>query len=378
MKFSDIPGQHNVKEALRSMVETHRIPHAIMLSGVSGIGKMALARAFMQYVHCQSPRDGEPCGECPSCRQHLSFNHPDVHFFFPMVKNKSQNILSSADRLEEWKKMLTNHRWMPEEKWIEILNAGNSRPVIYVNDAEEIVRADAYSSYNSGYKFFLMWLPEKLNPDAANKLLKVIEEPSEGTIFILVSNNSANVLPTISSRTRRLNMLPPSPEELEKYIMDNYNLDYITAHSIARIAQGQISKAEELASDTGERQEFGNLFKEIMRAAYGKKPGKLKAIADNAAGMGREKLHRFFSYMTSMARENFIYNLKIPALTYMTPDEESFSDRFSPYIHHGNVEDLVKVIEKADMHVERNGNSKLILFSLFLEIIPLLHRSSKQ
>lgn len=375
MKFSDIPGQHTLKEDLRAMADSHRMPHAIMLSGVSGIGKMSLARAFMQYAHCQSPRNGEPCGVCPSCRQHASFNHPDVHFYYPIVKNKAQKIETSEDRIEEWHKMLTQYPWMPYEQWLDILDAGNSQPLIYVNDADNIVRADAYSSYTAEYKFFVIWLPEKLQLAAANKLLKVIEEPTEGTVFILVSNNEAEVLPTIFSRTRRINVLPPSTSEIEAYLIAKRGLDENSAREIARLAEGRISKAEELASHSGERAEFEDRFKEIMRAAYGKSPAKLRAIGDKTAGWGREKLRRFFTYMSAMVRENFIYNLKMPMLSSMTAGEENFSQRFSPFIHHGNVEDLEACIEQASEHVERNGNSKLILFSLFLQIIPLLHRS---
>lgn len=376
MKFSDIPGHSNTKSSLRNLVDNNNMPHAIMLCGVSGIGKMSIARAFMQYAHCQSPRNGEPCGECPSCRQHLSFNHPDVHFIYPIVKNKAQKIESSEDRIESWKRMLSDYPWMPQEKWQEIIDSGNSQPLIYVNDADNIVRADAYSSFTSKYKFFVIWLPEKLQPAAANKLLKVIEEPTEGTVFVLVSNNESEVLPTISSRTRRFNMQPVEQSLISQYVTERYRLDAQTAETVARLSEGRISKADELASHTGEREEFSILFQDIMRAAYAKKPAKLREIGDSASGMGREKLRRFLSYMTQMARENFIYNIRIPDLSSMTREEEAFSQRFSPFIHHGNVEEIVSRIEEASTHIERNGNSKLILFSLFLYIIPLLHRRS--
>lgn len=376
MKFSDIPGHLDTKSSLRNLVDSNNMPHAIMLCGVSGIGKMSVARAFMQYAHCQSPRDGEPCGQCPSCRQHLSFNHPDVHFIYPIVRNKAQKIESSGDRIESWKRMLAEYPWMPQEKWQEIIDAGNSQPVIYVNDADIIVRADAYSSFTSKYKFFVIWLPEKLQPAAANKLLKVMEEPTEGTVFVLVSDNEDEVLPTISSRTRRFNMQPADRSEIMTYLKNRYNLDGQTAVTVARLSEGRISKADELASHSGEREEFGALFQDIMRAAYAKKPAKLREIGDAASGMGREKLRRFLSYMTRMARENFIYNLRIPDLSLMTQEEEAFSRRFSPFIHHGNVEEIVSRIEEAATHIERNGNSKLILFSLFLYIIPLLHKKA--
>ena len=374
MKFSEIPGHQNIKQSLRNLVDSRNMPHAIMLCGPSGIGKMCTARAFIQYAHCSSPRDGEPCGECPSCRQHLSFNHPDLHFIYPIVKNKAQKIELSEDRIEAWQRMLKEYPWMPPERWPEMIDAGNSQPIIYVNDADNIVRADAYSSFTSRYKFFVIWLPEKLQPAAANKLLKVIEEPTEGTVFVLVSNNESEVLPTISSRTRRFNMHPADSATIEEYIIRKYHLDEQTARTTARLAEGRIAKADELASHSGEREEFQNLFQEIMRAAYAKRPAKLKEIGDNASTLGREKLRRFLTYMSSMARENFIYNLKMPMLSSMTEGEEAFSRRFSPFIHHGNVEEIVKRIEEASSHIERNGNSKLILFSLFLYIIPLLHK----
>lgn len=374
MKFSEIPGHQDIKASLRAMADSNNMPHAIMLCGPSGIGKMCVARAFMQYAHCLRPENGEPCGTCPSCRQHLSFNHPDVHFIYPIVRNKAQKIESSEDNIEAWRHMLRDYPWMPPERWPELIEAGNSQPVIYVNDADNIVRADAYSSFTSKYKFFVIWLPEKLQLSAANKLLKVIEEPTHGTVFLLVSNNEADVLPTISSRTRRFNMRPPDISFVEKYLRERHGLDEIAARTTARLAEGRVAKADELASHCGEREEFQSLFQDIMRAAYAKRPAKLKEIGDSAAGLGREKLRRFLSYMCTMARENFIYNLRMPMLNSMTPEEESFSVRFSPYIHHGNIEEIVRRIEEASAHIERNGNSKLVLFSLFLYIIPLLHK----
>ena len=376
MNFSDIPGQSNVKQDLRDLADSNNMPHAIMLCGLSGIGKMCVARAFMQYAHCSSPRDGEPCGQCASCRQHLSFNHPDVHYIYPIVKNKAQKIELSEDRIDSWKHLLDEYPWMPPEKWIEIIDAGNSQPIIYVNDADNIVRGEAYSSFTSRYKFFVIWLPEKLQPAAANKLLKVIEEPTEGTVFLLVSNNESEVLPTISSRTRRFNMHPAGQPLIERYVKEKYHLDDATARTVARLSEGRVAKADELASHSGERNEFQKLFQDIMRAAYAKKPGKLREIGDAASSLGREKLRRFLNYMTQMARENFIFNMRIPALSSMTPEEESFSSRFSPFIHHGNIEEIVSRIEEASSHIERNGNSKLVLFSLFLYIIPLLHKKA--
>lgn len=374
MKFSDIPGHSNTKDALRQLVDKDKLPHAIMLTGVSGIGKVCLARALMQYAHCQNRRDGEPCGVCQSCRQHVSFNHPDVHFLFPYVKSKTKKVDTAQDVLGLWQKMLNEHDSMPIEQWLELIEAGNSQLQIYVADSDDVIRTDSLSSFNSKYKFIFIWLPEKLQLAAANKLLKVIEEPSPGTSFILVSNNDADVLPTISSRTQRFNMHPLSESEVAGYLSRRYNMPPSLATQYAHLSSGRMSKADEFGQHTGERGEFNELFQKIMRAAYAKRPGALREIGDNAAGMGREKLRRFLEFMSRMVRENFIYNLGVAPLNELTPEETAFSSKFSPFVHHGNVEQIIAEIERASTDIARNGNSKLILFSFFLYLIPLLHK----
>ncbi len=374
MRLIDIPGNKKVKQTLREMVDSGHMPHAIMLYGNSGIGKMMTARAFAQYAHCENPQNGEPCGVCTSCRQHQSLNHPDLHFSYPIVKNKTANIVCSNDRIEEWREMLRRFPSMIPEEWLNIIEAGNSQPMIHVEEAEYILRADSFSSFSSKYKFFIIWLPERMNAETANKLLKVIEEPSEGTVFLLVSNSEADVLPTISSRTRRFNMYPVEESELSDYVMKKYSLQAPLANEIAHLAEGSIAAADQLATHSGERDEFREIYQNIMRAAYAKKPGTLKQISETIAGMGREKLRRLLSYMSNMTRENFIYNLHNRALVTMSSAEESFSRRFSPFIHHGNVEAIVEEFDRAANHIARNGNSKVVLFSLFLYIIPLLHK----
>lgn len=374
MKFNEIPGNKDIKDTLRALVDTDNVPHAIMLYGQPGIGKMMTARAFAQYAHCQNRHGGESCGMCPSCRQHQSLNHPDVHFSYPIVKSKANNIVSSLDRIDKWREMMDDSPLMEPERWLEIIDAGNSQPAIHVEEAEFIVRSDSYSSFSSKNKFIIIWLPEKMTVETANKLLKVIEEPSEGTIFILVSNSENDVLPTISSRTRRFNMLPVEEYDLSNYIESKYHLDPESSREAAHLAEGSVAKAVQFATHSGERSEFQELFQNIMRSAFAKKPDVLKKLSDNAAGFGREKLRRFLDYMNRMVRENFIYNIKVPELNAMSAREKAFSSKFSPFIHTGNVEELTAQIESASNHIQRNGNSKLVLFSLFLYIIPLIHK----
>lgn len=376
MRFSDIPGQESVKDSLRRLKSTEHLPHALMISGPRGAGKMMLARAFAQYLHCENPHDGDSCGVCNSCRMHADLEHPDMHFVYPVVKSKTKGIYISADEAEHWVKMLRNYPTMPEEKWIEVIEAGNSQPVIYVEEAAEIVRADAYPPISTEKKIFLIWLPEKLNTDTANKLLKVIEEPSDSTIFIMVSDNELQVLPTIFSRVQRIRASRYSDAEMEKLLKDCYNFGEAEAMRFAPLCEGSLIKAEEFVQESSETEEFLKMYQDVMRAAYAKKPAMLRKLADSVAGYGREKIRRFLTYMSRMIRENYIYNLRMPTLTLLTPEEEAFSSRFSPFVNHANVEDFMSETDRARKDIERNANARLVLFDYFLMVIILLHRKT--
>lgn len=333
MKFSDITGHKEIINSLKSFVDSGKIPHAMLFSGATGIGKFRTARAFAQYLHCKNHKEHDSCGTCPSCLQHQNHNNPDLHFIYPVVKK--DGVLISKDLIEPWREMLDTNSYMPVEKWNDLIKAGNSQPAIYVNESEEILNRASLSAFQEDFKIFIVWLPEKLRPEAANKLLKIIEEPFEDTVFILVSNNDSNILPTIQSRTQRFNFKPLSEKEIQSLLIEK-GVDRQMAEDSARLAGGSLQKADEIACHPEELIEFNNLFKEMMRAAYGLRAKTMKELSETAAGFGREKLIRFLTYCGRLIRENYIYNLNIPDLVLMTADEAEFSSRFAPFIHDGN------------------------------------------
>ncbi len=206
MKFSDIPGHNSIKERMRRMVLEDHLPHAILLEGPAGIGKLALARAFAQYIQCENrDPDGNACGVCRSCRLHQSMNHVDTHYSYPVVKLDNMNSApSSEDFYPEWSEFVGGTVYSDIAAWTATFSKRNAKPVIYVAESEQLIRKLAFTSHVSRYKIVIMWLPERLHETAANKLLKMIEEPFEDTIFILVSNSPAEILPTIYSRVQRL------------------------------------------------------------------------------------------------------------------------------------------------------------------------------
>ncbi|MCH5233083.1 MAG: DNA polymerase III subunit delta [Muribaculaceae bacterium] len=356
------------------MRDEDKIPHALLFNGPSGIGKMMTARAFAQYIHCQKPVNGDSCGKCPSCLQHNKFNNPDLHFIFPVVKK--DGVVVSKDLIDQWKIFLDKHSFMPVEKWSELINAGNSQTNIYVNECENILSVAALSTYQEKKKIFILWLPEKLRQEAANKLLKVIEEPFEDTVFILVSNDASRILPTILSRTRRVNFSPLQENEIA-IMLQSKGVSHKLSSDFAKISAGSLAKAEQYAFHPDEINEFSELFKNIMRAAYALKAKQLKSLSDEVASFGREKIIRFLNYCNRLIRENFIYNMNVDALVAETEDERQFSSRFAPFIHEGNVEKLEAEIARAATDIERNANSKIVLFDLFL-ILSRLVRKPKE
>lgn len=262
---------------------------------------------------------------------------------------------------------------MPKEEWARAIDAGNTVPVIYRNDASEISRTAALSSFAYRYKTYIIWMPEKMQPQCANALLKLLEEPFPDTIFILVSNEPDNLLPTIFSRTQRFNLKPLHEEEISR-ILTSEGIPYPEAQEVAALSEGNMIKALDMAGDGGEIKEFSENFIKMMRLAYARNAGGLRMLSDAIAAMGREKNGRFLSYCARMTRESFIFNLKDPRLNSMTRGEAEFNVRFSPYINHRNVERLMSEIQRAHDDILRNGNGRLVMFDFMLKVMMLLRK----
>ena len=372
MRFSEITGHKETLESLKKIVDSGKIPHAILISGRPGIGKMRIARALAQYVQCQKRNAGDSCGVCPSCIQNRNLNNPDTHYIFPLVKREKEGVRVSKDLISKWQEMLGTHSYMPFEKWSEIINAGNSQPAIFVSESEDLLYRASLSSFQENYKIFIIWLPEKMRPEAANKLLKIIEEPFEDTLFIFVSNEPTKILPTIYSRLQIFRLSPINEEEIAQELVKKENLTDEEAKSFSRLSEGSMDKAIEYVSRSEELKEFEDIFKNMMRACYGLQAKKMKSISEIIASMGREKILRFLAYCARMLRENFIFNLGISRLNIMTDKETEFSKNFAPFIHHNNIEELTSEIEKAALHIERNANAKIVMFDFLFIVSRLL------
>lgn len=377
MRFADIIGNSNAVDALRRLVDSDKIPHALLLSGPSGVGKMMLARAFVAYLNCENRTpDGDACGKCPACRQIAADNFPDLHYIYPIAANKSGGKLLSTDYAKEWKRFLSESPYMDYPYWVLLMNSGTTQPIINRYEADDMLIKASLSNYSSRFKVFLIWLPEKMNVQAANRLLKVIEEPHEDTIFLCVSNDPASILPTIFSRLQRISLYRPSDVEIADFLKKRGVSEH-NSEICATLAEGSLLKALQLASEEGEMSEFSEIFRNIMRTAFSRKVSELKGWSDKLADMGREKSQRLLDYFARMIRENFIANLCLPPLNVMTPDEVTFSSKFAPFINVANVEEMLADIDAAKRDISRNANSKLVWFDYLIHLMILIRKKPK-
>lgn len=373
MKFEDIPGQHKVKQRLIDMVDNERIPHAILLQGEQGVGKFALAQALAQYIHCPNRADGDSCGVCPSCRQHESFNHIDTFFSFPVIKKKSSGTPPvSDDFIEEFKHFVVADPMMNFEGWLEELGSPSTLPVMYVTESDTLISKLSFTARSAKYKIVVMWLPERMNEQCANKLLKLIEEPFSDTIFILSSDSPQEILPTIYSRCQRIDVERFTDNDISDFLCKRFSLNSQDALSIAHNAEGSLTKALKQLSTTGINSKYFELFIRFMRSAYARKVADLKVWSAEVSTLGREQQLSFLKYCDRLTRENFIYNLHEHDLTYLNTSEEKFSTKFAPFISERNVQALSRTFNDAIKDIAGNANSKIVLFDVAVRTILLI------
>ena len=271
MTFSDIIGQEEVKQHLRRLLKENKLPHAIMFCGPRGAGKLPLALAYAQMLLCQHPNDEGACGTCSDCQMSSIWAHPDLHFSFPIYKGKSSDKPVSDDFLQEWREQISRSPYFDTEDWLEDIGAENQQIVIYVQESDNLQKKLALKSSQGGRKVVVIWLPERMNEQTGNKLLKLIEEPPQGTHFLLVSQEPDLVLGTIQSRVQRINV-PALPEEvISQALQERHSMPTEDANLLAHIDQGSYTKALKRMQRDSEQQLFFELFKQLMRDSYGRR-----------------------------------------------------------------------------------------------------------
>jgi DNA polymerase III subunit delta' len=379
MFFKEIIGQEKVKNRLIKSVQEERISHAQLFAGPEGNGKLGLALAYAQYICCTNRNGTESCGVCPSCRKYAKLAHPDLHFVFPIVKNKSGQNTYCDDYLKQWREVLLESPYLSLNKWGSYIEAGNAQLTIYAHESDSIIRKLSLKPFEAEFKVMIIWMPEKMNISCANKLLKMIEEPPVKTLFLMVTENEADIISTIRSRTQMIKIPRISDADLQQHLtgLNLYEPGHIA--EMVHHASGNYLKAMEYAEPSEDKQYFGEMFQSIMRLGFiaGKDTTKIPEILDKAeelAAIGRERQKDFLLYALQMTREFFIMNFQKPTLVYLNREERDFGSKFSPFINERNVMLFNRLFDQAFLHISRNGNPKIIFTDTLLSVIRIIRK----
>ena len=390
MKFSEVIGQEEVRDRLLQMVDEQRLPHAMMLCGPKGAGKMALAIAFA--CHLLSRRQAAPAAppsmfgdepdvavspdDAPEHPMLAKLEHPDLHFTYPTIKLPSMGSDHkpiSDDFASEWHDLLMTHGpYFTMDQWMTAIGAENQQAIITAGESDELVRKLSLKSSQGGYKVSIIWLPERMNIECANKLLKLIEEPPSQTVFLMVSEEPDRLLETIRSRVQRIDVKKLPNEVVCQALIQRRGIDEASARRISRLANGSWLKALEELQVGSENEQFLDLFISLMRLAYQRNVRELRRWSETMAAFGREKQKRWLEFFLRMVRENFMYNFRNDDLVYMTQKEEDFARNFARFINEANVLMIYDLANRAIRDIGQNANAKIVFFDFALQMIVLL------
>jgi DNA polymerase-3 subunit delta' len=372
MQFKAVIGQESTKRKLIQAFAEDRIPHAQLFVGPPGNGKIALAVAYAQYINCTNKHDNDSCGECGSCRKMAQYIHPDLHFTLPVIKTSTIDKPTTNDYIAKWRPYFLENPYPQYEKWMQIIAEENKQGSIFVFEAKELIRKLNQKSYEADYKVSIIWLAETMNDDCANKILKILEEPPQKTLFILISESEEKLLSTIRSRCQLVRIPKISEPELAAAIAPLAASTNSLPSTIARLAKGNYFLALELLQEDEQRNFNFNQFANLMRNGYGRKLQEILSWSEEMAGIGRVKQMAMLKYCGELLRENFISNLKEPSLIFMDDQEQAFSSKFAPFINEKNVLGLFAEFEKGYTDISKNGNAKLIFTDLGLKVSKLI------
>ncbi len=379
MRFADIIGHNELKARLRAQIDAGRVSHAQLFSGEAGFGTLPLALAYVQYLFCRNRHDGDSCGVCPSCQQIEALAHPDLHFVFPVNKRekKSGEVVTSDMFIDKWREIWHQKEGIfSAEEWYSMLDLGKTmKGLISAKESEEIIRKLQFKSFSSDYKAMIIWLPEAMNQEAANKILKILEEPWEKTLFILVSEHTELLLQTITSRTQEVSVGRIDIETLKRIAMAEGKSEH-EAHTMARLANGSMLELRELLrGETDEiRATSFELFVRLMRLSYNDKHLELFEWADDISALSREGQRQFFLHSVRLLRESYMLHAGLGSLSYLWGEEEKFCRNFAPYIGNQNIEFLVEEIERAMLQIAQNGAPRIVFTHFALAVSKQINR----
>jgi DNA polymerase-3 subunit delta' len=372
MRFSEVVGHAGIKNRLVRTVKDSRISHAQLFLGPGGSGKLALAIAYAQYINCRNRQGNDACGLCPSCVKYNKLAHPDLHFLYPTARTDKIEKPVSSDFVKEWREVLiANDHYITPADWYVHINIERKQAIINARDCNSLIHTLSYKNYEADYKVMIIWMAERLYHAAAPKILKILEEPPEKTLFILVAEDTEAILPTILSRCQLVRIPPIDHDSLLEHLLEG-GINPQTANDALRVHPGDYIKIRKMIRDTGDEDRNFELFRNWMRLCF---QGKMEEIIRFVAEMvknSRDFQKSFLAYGLRMARETFLVNRGSQELTRMNGKEGEFVRNFNPFINARNIHLFSEEINAGIHHIERNVNSSVLFLDLSLKFMVYL------
>lgn len=370
MQFSKVIGQEQVKKRLIRSVKENRVSHAQLFLGPEGCGKLALAVAYSQYVCCEDKKENDSCGVCRSCVKFEKYAHPDLHFVFPISATKEKPV--SASYIKEWRDLLLQQEgYIGLEDWYGKIGLETKQGIINANDCNEVIKTLGLKSFESEYKIMIVWMAERLFHSAAPKLLKILEEPPDKTLFLLICEDHEQMISTIISRTQIIKIPRISDKEIVQTLIEKHGLAPKRAHEVLRMADGNYIEARRLSGDSIDDFNFLKL-RDWMRYCYKDNISEMLKWSEEMGRIGREKQKEFLMNSLRVMRESLLLSSGVKDMVRMDGEEYAFASGFAPFIHQKNAERIVNEFNDALFHIERNANARIMFLDLSLKIAELI------
>lgn len=376
MQFKDVIGQSAIKQRLIQSVRENHVSHAQLFLGPAGSGKLPLALAYAQYILCPNRTETDSCGICPTCQKMQKLVHPDLHFVVPTNTTKSVKSNPESDLfMEEWREYVQkNEGYINESGWYGFLDIENKQGYMSVRDAASLLRKLNMKAYEGDYKIAIIWMAEKMRTDTANKLLKLLEEPPEKTIFLLIAEDQDQLLATIKSRTALVKIPALDTAAIETALQQRFGCDPKQAHDAAMISEGDWLTACQSFKDFEDHKFFFTTFQQWMRLCFRAAYSEIIDFSANVKSIGREKQKELLDYGLRIIRNSLLFNNNLAEIVMLPDDEKTFNSKFSPFVNPANLAQIVELFEEAIRQIERNGNAQIIFTDVSFKMIGLLKK----
>jgi DNA polymerase III subunit delta' len=367
MQFQDIIGQQKAKGTFHRMVEEDRLAHALILKGRSGIGKLAFATAIAQFINCEQPAQGDSCGKCAACVKIAKGIHPDVRYILPIISGKQEGKPPvSDDFFPQLREAFFVNPYYSFNEWIALMDGDNKQVGIRIHEIRELKRKITLKAFEGKYKVVIIWNAEKINTEAANAMLKLLEEPPERTVILMTVSDTSQLLTTINSRCQRIQMHRIPDQELAAYLVSRHGLSEDHATQLSQLAEGDIARALELANETNKS--VSELYMAWLRLCMKGNFAELQDWGESVSKENKEYQKLFLSYALQKMRDSLLFSFQAFSIAQVTPAEREFQEKFSKFVSMGSIDQITRLMEDSLYYIGRNVNSQMVFSVLSLRM----------